>query len=872
MIKTITIVVGAAAFILSFLLTIQLRQSIRTIIGSESVRDNSKLEARGILDAVRWYQRVRAYPATTLPEGWREKAFRHIQKNNLAKSPSVSSVSWRAAGPNNVGGRTRAIVIDPVNDSLIYAAGVSGGIWKSTDAANTWTPISDFTQDLIVSCLAVDPINSNIIYAGTGEGYFNIDALIGTGILKSTDAGATWTLYNSFSPAPYYKYYINKIIVRPDQPHTLYAALVGGVFRSIDSGVSWNLLNVGSRSSFCMDLIEDPNSPGTLYAAFGFDLLPITHDGIYKTIDGGNTWTKSATGFPAAGYGRISLGIGTSNSQVLYACLSDSATSNTYGIEKTTDGGAHWSAVANPHHMGTQGWYGNVITVDPTDPNIVYTGGIDLYKSVNGGATWGQITRGSSNPLDVHVDQHAIVITPDNPSTIFFGNDGGVFRSTNSGGAFTAQNTNYVTTQFYGCSIHPLNDIRIGGTQDNGTLKTNTNTKGIPIFGGDGGYTAIDFNIPTTYYTEYTYLSIFKSSSSGDPNTWNQVVTNIPMQSNPIYGTSDRCAFIAPYVMDPSNSSVLVAGTFKIYRTINGAASWAPLTGDITGDGDGSGQVGSFASVISAIAIAPKNSSFVCVGTSGSQPPGATPRVIVTTNLFGNYTNVTKSPLPNRVVSTLAVDNANNIFAGFQGYNGNTPGFAGHVFMSTNTGGSWSNISGDLPDIPVNKLLLDPDNSNHILAATDLGVFETLNGGTNWLTTSAPGGMPNVPVFDLSLRKFDHVVLAGTHGRGMYQSNGPLGVVEVSHAIPQSYSLGQNYPNPFNPATTIPFSIANRANVRLTVYNSLGQEVATIVNREFTPGSYIATFNATNIASGIYYYRLIAGSNINEMKKMVLIK
>jgi hypothetical protein len=242
--------------------------------------------------------------------------------------------------------------------------------------------------------------------------------------------------------------------------------------------------------------------------------------------------------------------------------------------------------------------------------------------------------------------------------------------------------------------------------------------------------------------------------------------------------------------------------------------------------------------------------------------------------MFSNYSNVLKTPLPNRVVSAIAVDPANSlhVYAGFQGYSANTPATPGHIFMSTNGGTAWSNVSGDLPDIPVNKLLIDPDNISHILAATDLGVFETTNGGTDWVTMSRNGSMPNVAVFDLAMRQFDRIVLAGTHGRGMYQLTAPLAVREVLHEIPNTYALGQNYPNPFNPSTTIPFSIAAQGKVTIIVYDEVGREIATLIDRRLAPGSYTATFDGTNVASGVYFYRLLLDNSVNQVRKMTLIR
>lgn len=726
-------------------------------------------------EATRWFYEQRAYPANQIPLDWKESALAHIEKRNLSKS-SKSAISWNSVGPYNVGGRVRAIAISNANPNVVYASSVSGGIFKSTDAGALWTPTSDYAANLAISSIVINPTDNNIIYAGTGEGFFNYDAVRGEGVLKSTDGGVSWMMLKSFSGPLGYPYYINDLYLRPDSVNILYAASNYGVFKTTNSGSNWNFIHQGT-SARATQIVHDPNNPLIFYVCYGNH----TQDGIYKTTNGGASFTKLTTGFPTVGYNRIALTISKSNPSILYASLDSVSTHYTHSIQKSTDGGASWFAVGKPidtqlggSHLGGQGWYNNVIAVHPTDPNIVFAAGINLFKSTNGGTNWSMIAfgySGTSYPY-VHVDHHEIEFHPTTPSIMYFGTDGGVFKSTNTGSTFSELNNGLATTQFYSGAVHPTQEIFYGGTQDNGTVKSNTLPNWSMVFGGDGGATAVDYNTPTNVYTEYVELCIMKSTNSG--STWFKSITGIPAGPNPYDGTTDRVLFIAPYVMDPTNPGTLVAGTYKVYRTTNGAALWSSISGDLTGDG-----TGTTGSKISAIAIAKSSSATIYVGTTGGT---SSSRVQVTTNTGTSWSLVSKLPLPNRWVTSIAIDpaNASNVWVGYSGYNTNTPTTPGHIFKSTNMGTTWSDVSGNLPDIPVNAIILDPLSTNHILVGTDLGIFESFNGGTTWVQEN--NGMANVVVADLDLRG-DSYVFAATHGRGMFKLSNALGVVVPSDTI-----------------------------------------------------------------------------------------
>jgi photosystem II stability/assembly factor-like uncharacterized protein len=725
--------------------------------------------------ALQWYNDQRAYPAGRIPEGWREQALRQMAKKENGEAAGISStLSWIAVGPDNIGGRVRSIAIHPVNPDIMFCGSVSGGIFKTTNGGGYWFPVTDFAQNLVIGCIVIDPVDPQIIYAGTGEGYFNFDALRGIGILKSTDGGSSWNVLNNFpgAPSPYSYYFINKLAISPDNHSTIYAATIGGVWKSTNSGSSWNLLNTATRSGFCMDLVMHPSNSSILYASFGL----FSPDGIYKTTNGGTSWSRISTNFPASGFGRISIALSRSDPSVLYACLADSLY-YTHSIRKTTDGGASWSVVATPvdteptargSHLGGQGWFNNVIAVHPTTATTVFTGGINNFRTTDGGTSWGRISNGYGTPY-VHVDQHAIAFHPTDPNIVFFGNDGGVFKSTDGGTSFTSLNNSLPITQFYSGAVHPTLDIYYGGTQDNGTLRSATPPLWNQILGGDGGFMAVDRTDANTVYATYVYLTIFKSTNSG--TSWASSMAGIPQQSGSIF-TSDRCDFIAPMVMDPTSSQMLVAGTYRVYRTSNGGAFWQAISGDLTGSGDGAGQIGQPGSTISALAIAKSSFQTIYAGTSGYGTSDSA-RIMITTNLGASWSNVTRSNLPNRQVKAIAIHpaNASHVYVVYSGFNASTPTRPGHVFMTTNRGVSWSNVSGDLPDLPTNTVVIDSSTPGHLAIGTDLGVFETFNNGVVWNQVNS--GMANVAVSELILRSNGHLV-AATHGRGMFRSLAPF--------------------------------------------------------------------------------------------------
>jgi len=735
------------------------------------------------------FSRQRIFPFKYLPSDQRLSAIRQVRENNIKALASSNLVEpLKAIGPapisngrtlapagsgtvngqrQNVTGRVTALAIDPKNTNIIYLGGAQGGVWRTSNGGQSWTPLTDDAPTQAIGSLAIDPTNSNIIYAGTGEGNFSADSFFGMGILKSTDGGQTW---QNLAVDDFVGRAVNKVVIDPSNTNVIYAGIasafagisggvnptlaINGVYKSTNGGQSFTpslrITTAAASGSTVFDVAMDPNNPAVLYAT-------INGQGIFKTTDSGANWTRLTGGLPSTGFGRPDIGIAASNPSILYASFSDSRSDDLLNIFRSTDGGNSWSSVTKPfaNAFGNicQCSYDNFIEVDPTNPNIVYFGGVSLYRSDNGGQSWVEIG------VNVHVDHHAIALTPGNPRRIVVGNDGGVWISEDRGDTMLNINNNLSLTQFQSVSIHPTNaNITIGGTQDNGTNLYNGTNTWVHVLDSDGGFSRIDQMNPNTMYSTFfnlpgVLIGPLRSDSAGAFNTWVNARSGI--------NQNDDVLFYAPLELDPSKANTLYFGTFRLYRTVNKGVSWTPISQRLARNTP---------NVISNIGVSKVNGAIYTGSTDGA--------VFISKDNGASFQNVTDN-LPNRYISEVLPDpkDANTVYVSISGFR------TGHVFKSTQGGGSWQDISGNLPDIPANALAINPTDSNNIFVGTDLGLFETMDGGKNWQLVP---GMPMVTVFDMDLSARFGILRVATHGRGMYETKiniAQSGNVVINNAV-----------------------------------------------------------------------------------------
>jgi photosystem II stability/assembly factor-like uncharacterized protein len=824
------------------------------------------------------------------------KKMKSLEKNSSSNSNKIT-IDWEFVGPTNIGGRVVDIEFDPINPNIVYSAAATGGVFKSLDMGQNWFPIFDDQPCLTIGDIGIDPNNTDVIYVGTGEANGGHNNFPGVGIFKSINGGNTWEFIGLDSTAS-----IGRIIVDPANSNRVFVAAVGsyftpnpqrGVYLSEDAGSTWEKSLFISDSTGAIDLVIDPTNSNILYAAMWERVRrPVfaseTHlygptGGIFKTIDGGITWSKLGpeNGLPdpdLKNIGRIGLTIHQSNPSVLYALYNDG--SNLFGIYKTTNGGDNWIETNTDFKgRGSFSWYFGQVRVHPIISETVFVLDVPMLKSSDSGFNW-DFSYGYSGPEQLHVDHHALAFHPTNPNYILSGNDGGINIS-QDGGVSWSQPVELPVTQFYEIGLDQLNPQRFyGGTQDNNTIRTLTGSVNDwdRIFGGDGFYVTVDPNDPNIIYAESQFGGLGKSIDGG--NSFFSATSGIDFGEPTNWST--------PVVMDPNNSEVLYYGTHTLYRTENGAQFWTKISPKLTDHNDDK-RLGT----ITTISVAPTNSDIIYVGTDDSY--------IWVSRDYGLTWEDLSTELPYRWVTRVVVDpkDENIVYATFSGLKWADP--EPRVFRSDNMGKSWVNISSNLPDAPVNAFAVDNNNSNVLYCGNDIGAFVSYNLGESWEIIS--DNLPIVVVNDMKIHPTDNYLAVGTHGRGMYKIdlNEIVGGAESISNIPNDLYLSQNYPNPFNPSTTIEYTVPSNSvipsgvggasvskiqaqgrnansNVSLKVYDVLGREVKTLVNQQQNPGNYKINFDASDLpagrqglASGIYYYRLQFADKV-EIRKMILLK
>lgn len=707
-------------------------------------------------------------------------------QQNGSRTPGSATSPWVERGPNNVAGRTRAVTWDPTSTNKVWAGGVSGGLWYNnniTSNSSSWISVNDFWDNISVTAIVFDPNNANIIYVGTGESYANANR--GAGIWKSTNGGTSFSQISSTTGF----YYINDLVVRNESGSSVVYAAVSrssyqgvwhgsssGLQRSTNGGTSWSQVmpSVGGSTIEPTDL--DIAADNQIWVGTGDNSFGNGGGRIYASTNGTSFTLKHTH----ANSGRVSLACAPSNANYVYALFESG--SELDAIKVTSNDGTSWTSKTEPNDADPgipatdftrgQAWYDLTIDVDPLDMNTVIIGGIDLFKTTNGGTSWTQITHwyGGFGFDDVHADQHTIVYKPGSSSRVVFGNDGGVAYSSNinnSNPTVNHRNKDYNVTQYYACAIHPASGSNsyLAGSQDNGTQQYSSAGMNATneVMGGDGAFCHIDQTNGNYQSAQYVYNVVDHSddgfaSSSGvlnDPNTGR---------------------FINPSDLD-DNQNILYTykSTTSLYK-ITGFQSGSPSSSTV--------NISSLFSAASCLKVSPytTSSSKLFVGTTS----GRLFR-ISNANSTPVKTEITANAFPTGSISCIEFgQNENEMIVTFSNYGVNS------VWYTSNGGTSWVSKEGNLPDMPIRWALFNPLNYNEVILATEVGVWASTDfnqSAPNW--TASNSGLANVRVDMLQIRSSDNQVIAATHGRGLFSSDGFTG-----GSNPSTYCAATSSSNP----------------------------------------------------------------------------
>ncbi len=762
----------------------------------------------------------------------------------ISNQKQFSNLNWVLEGPTNIGGRITCLAVSPTNSNVVYAGTPGAGVYKTTNGGQTWQAMFDTQSSLYIGAISIDPNNNNVIYVGTGDPSIPFTVFVGDGLYKSSDGGLTWTnigLNNSKI--------INKILINPNNSSEIYVSANGnpivadnhrGVYKSSNGGVTWSQVLFIDNQTGVSDLVMNPGNPNEIYATSMTCIRNATvnirysnNTRVYKTTNGGSSWSVMNNGLPNTKVNRYSICMSKQNPSKLYVAVSDSNFSME-GVYVTTNGGGSFSPLGNSgisSNYSNFGWYFGELEVNPSDDNEIYIGGIELHKSTDGGNNW--------NPnmppwwqYDVHADIHAIAFV--SPGVYYLGTDGGVYFTNDDGGTYVDAD-NIPNTQFYRVEFNPHQPTtHYGGAQDNGTTSGNQSAinNWQRIFGGDGFQPRFDPGDPDIIYVETQNGGLMVSTDGG---------FNFSNHDNNI-DFNDRRNWDMPYVLNKQNADVQYTGTYRVYKNSSGASSfWNPISQDLT---DGV-IYGERFHTISAIDNSELSAQRIYVGTSDGN-------VWTSANDGNTWNNITGS-LPNRYVTSVhaSPNFSNNVYVTHTGYKYNS--YIPHIHKSTNNGTSWTDISGNLPQAGINDVLIFPNDENLLFVATDIGVYYTINGGQSWLRLG--NNMPLITVWDLVYNPTLKKLIAGTYAKSIQSIDISSLITGVNENIGDDTDGSTVYPNPIQSGWLHITSLVKNKPEQIQVFTSDGRQVKAV----FELKDNEVVFSTTDLPSGLYFVHITSG-------------
>ena len=720
----------------------------------------------------------------------------------MAESSQYKDLEWQFVGPLNVSGRcTDVEVVAPKGENYtIYVASASGGVWKTENEGTSWKPIFDQAASASIGDIALDPSNPDVIWVGTGEANIFRSSQSGSGIYKTTDKGKTWShmgLENSLT--------ISRIIVHPQNSNVVWVAVSGnewtpnkerGIYKTTDGGITWKKILYVNELTGANDLVIHPTNPDILYATTWQRIRKKWNDprneagydgsGIWKTTNGGEDWSPVNNGLPEARYrGRTGIDIALSNPDVLYAFVDnyeiirkgEDDESDSYGrpkggvikgavIYRTDNSGEKWTQVsgqtekmkkAMEWHSSTYGWVFGQMRVDPNDENTIYTMGLALNVSTDGGKTFKRLG-------GMHGDHHGLWIDPDNSNYLVNTNDGGICVSYDKGANWRCFINELPLAQFFNIAVDTEEPFHVyGSIQDHGSRRGIVNLSrgrdNIPAVdfeyapGGEGSNHVIDPRNPNLVYSAGFYGTLSRSDLTKKGRERTKMIVPKTFKNEPKL----RGQWLAPFIISPHNPDIVYHGMQYLFRSLDTGSTWERISPDLTyNDPEKYGDIPY--QTIFSISESPLKYGLLYAGTDDG-------RIHITKNGGKNWNEITLGLMKNRWISRV-VASENKMSRVYLTQNGKrNDDFAPYVWKSEDWGKTWDNISANIPLGPVNVIREDPLDDKILYLGTDTGVYASTNRGKSW---SILGNLPTVYVQDLVIQQRDNILVIATHGRGIW--------------------------------------------------------------------------------------------------------
>ncbi len=721
----------------------------------------------------------------------------------MKKQSLFKDLEWRFIGPEVMSGRITDIEVPEGSKYTIYAASASGGVWKTVNEGTTWEPIFEEAASTSIGDIAIAPSNPDIVWVGTGEANIFRSSMAGAGVYKSLDVGKTWQHMGLAGT-----HTIARIVIHPENPDIVYLAASGhewtfneqrGVYKTSDGGETWTKVFYINEKIGAIDLVMDPSDSDILYAAMWnrirrrwSDPRPSPGDGIFKTTDGGETWRQLTQGLPPSEItGRIGITLAKTNPNIIYAFIDNHeiirkpkpGERDSYGrpmgplikgaeVYRSDDKGETWKKVSPSDEMMqkfgmTYGWVFGQIRVDPNDENTIYILGIPLARSKDGGQTFHKIEYPG-----LHGDHHALWIDPEDSNHLVNGNDGGVNVSYD-GGKTWINYENLPVVQFYNVTVDMAEPFNVyGSIQDNnswkgpGTYKSGRDRNRLAVDpkcrwtripGGEASYLVLDPTNPNILYSQSFYGRIQKSEFKD--GKWKTVkIAPKAKEGEPRL----RGQWLAPFMISSHNPFVIYLGLQYLYRSMDRGETWERNSPDLTyNNPEEQGELPYAISfqTISSISESPFKFGLIYVGTDDG-------RVHVTRDEGLSWTDISKG-LPYKKHVSRIVASAYDKGTVYLSLNGKRDDdFAAYLYKSTDYGQNWIDLKNNIPCGPINVVKEDPKNGEVLYVGTDLGVYVTTDRGKTWQVLGSH--LPSTFVHDIVVHPRDSVLVAATHGRGMW--------------------------------------------------------------------------------------------------------